>query len=225
MMMGSANILRFDRKEFAQFAYTSFGEAGYALAVGMIDDFNADIHRNPWLGYREQKFDDIVALNELFRSESLTTTNGTFLDQRFIDYLHANEPDISKMNWRKFEGLVGEYFTREGYLVELGPGRGDDGIDARVWPKERAPGDPATIVVQCKRQKEAISKVVVKSLWADLIAEGAHSGLIVTTSKLSPGADKTCKVRQYPIEVVDGKSVTRWLEAMKSPKAGMFLAE
>jgi restriction system protein len=225
MMMGSERILRFDRKEFAQFAYTRFGETGYSLAVAMIDDFNADIHRNPWLGYREQQFDDIVALTELFRSESLTTSTGTFLDQRFIDYLHANEPDVSKMNWRKFEGLVGEYFTREGYIIELGPGRGDDGIDARVWPKERAPGDPAAIVVQCKRQKEAISKVVVKSLWADILAERAHSGLIVTTSKLSPGAQKTCKAREYPIEVADGKSVSRWLEAMKSPKAGMFLAE
>jgi restriction system protein len=225
MMMGSSSILRFDRKEFAQFSYASHGEAGYALAVSMIDDFNADIHRNPWLGRREQEFDDAVALSELFRSESLTTSNGTFLDQRFIDYLSANEPDISKMNWRKFEGLVGEYFTREGYLVELGPGRGDDGIDARIWPKERTPGDPATIVVQCKRQQEAISKVVVKSLWADLVDEGASTGLIVTTSRLSPGAAKTCKARQYPIEVADGKKVFRWLEAMRSPKSGMFLAE
>jgi restriction system protein len=224
-MMGSEAVLSFDRKEFAYYAYIMFGEVGFSLARRMIDDFNADIHRNPWWGYRERTFEDVVALTELYRSESLRTSNGTFIDQRFIDYLSANEQDVGKMNWRKFEGLVGEYFVREGYLVELGPGRGDDGIDARIWPKERIPGDPATIVIQCKRQKELISKIVVKSLWADVVAEGAKSGLIVTTSRLSPGAEKTRVARQYPIGVADGTCVLRWLEAMKSPKAGMFLAE
>lgn len=223
--MANGRILKFDRREFAEFAYANFGEQGLALAHRMIADFNAEIHRSPWLGFRQTDFKDIVALEELFRSESLHTSRGTFLDQRFIDFLSANEADVGKMNWRKFEGLVGEYFTREGYVVSLGPGRGDDGIDARVWTEKPGPGDPATIIVQCKRQKEEVAKVIVKSLWADVIAEGAKSGLIVTTSRLSPGSAKTISARQYPIEVADGATVVKWLRAMRSPIAGPFLAE
>lgn len=224
-MMGQDAFIGFDRKEFAQHAYAKFGETGYSLAASMIQEFNEDLHRSPWTGFREKEFEDVVALSELFASESLRTSSGTFLDQRFIDYLSANVSDLQTMNWRKFEGLVGEYFTREGYHVELGPGRGDDGIDARLWPEKRAEGDPATIIVQCKRQKESISKVIVKSLWADLVAEGAQSGLIVTTSRFSPGAKQTRTVRQYPIELVDGVAVIKWVESMRSPKAGIFLAE
>lgn len=223
--LGSERVLGFNRTEFAEYAYATFGEQGLSIAHQMIADFNAEIHRSPWLGFRQISFKDTVELSELFKSESLRTSHGTFLDQRFIDFLNAHEADVGQMNWRKFEGLVGEYFLREGYIVDLGPGRGDDGIDARIWTEKPEPGDPATIIVQCKRQKNEIAKVIVKSLWADLIAEGAKSGLIVTTSKLAPGAANTISARQYPIQVVDGNAVTRWLRSMRSPEMGPFLAE
>ncbi|GEM_PF-6903413 len=44
--------------------------------------------------------------------------------------------------------------------------------------------------MQCKRYKTKIEKMVVKSLWADIQEYGAESGLIVTISSLSPGAEK-----------------------------------
>ena len=48
---------------------------------------------------------------------------------------------------------------------------------------------------QCKRQKEKVGKVVVKALWADVQHEKASPGLIVTTSRLSPGAKEVCAAR------------------------------
>ena len=101
-----------------------------------------------------------------------------FFDLRFIDYLYQNFDDIDKMNWRKFEGLTAELFTREGFHVNIGVGSNDDSIDARVYPTENDTDKPPLILIQCKRQKEKVEKVIVKALWADIQAEKAQSRLI-----------------------------------------------
>ncbi len=214
-----------DRRQFAADANEKYGPEGVRLAERLLTDFNSVIHRSPWLGYREFEFKDVVALDQLFRSESLTPSHGNYLDQRFVDYLYSNEAAVAAMNWRKFEGLIGEYFTRSGYRVELGAGRNDDGVDARVWSENQKPEDPATMVIQCKREKGTIGKVVVKALYADVVHEGAKSGLIVTTNRVSRGAKKTIQARSYPIQIAEGTTVRDWLRAMRTPGTSPFLGE
>jgi restriction system protein len=201
------------------------GYIGARVAIELFEDFNTMMLQSPWNEIRTREWKDVAALEGLFRSESLETYYGQFFDQRFIDYLARNFEDIDRINWRKFEGLVGEYFHRDGFHVKLGPGRNDEGIDARVWPKEGDVDRPPAILVQCKRQKETIEKVVVKALYADVIHEEAKSGLIVTTSALSPGAKKVCSVRSYPIRSADRAAVRRWIDEMRSPGSGVFLGE
>jgi restriction system protein len=193
------------------------------VALDLFDDVNTRLQQNPWNSVRLVEWSDTVELSELFESESLQTQYGHFFDQRFIDYLYRNFTDIDAIHWRKFEGLTGEYFSREGFHVQLGPGRDDDGIDARIWPKEDTRNQPPAIVIQCKRQKEKVSKVIVKALWADVIDAKAGSGLIVTTSTLSPGARKVCRARGYPIQAADRETLRTWIRAMRSPGAGVFM--
>ena len=53
--------------------------------------------------------------------------------------------------------------------MALGPGRGDDGVDIRLWPEAtRGEGEPATVLVQCKRERRKVAKATVKALWADV---------------------------------------------------------
>ena len=59
--------------------------------------------------------------------------------------------------------MAAEYLSREGYSVEIGPGRDDGNIDIRCWTDEKQAGLPPTLLVQCKRQKEKVGKVVVKA--------------------------------------------------------------
>ena len=129
------------------------------------------------------------------------------------------------MNWRNFEGFVAEHFTRLGYRVELGAGRNDDNIDARVWSESQKPEDPAVMIVQCKREKEAVGKVVVKALYAEVVHEQAKSGLIVTTNRVSKGAKETIRGRTYPIEIAEGTTVRDWLLAMRTPGSSPFFGE
>jgi len=195
------------------------------IALDYIEALQFASFINPWSEARYINWKDTVELSHLFKSESLSTYYGNFFDQRFIDYLHQNFDDIDKINWRQFEGLTAEFYNREGFHVNIGPGRDDGGIDVRVWLAEKDLEKPPLILIQCKRQKEKVDKVIVKALWADVHAENAQSGLIVTTSSLSPGAEKVSSARAYPINVADRKTLREWLIKMRSPYTGVFLGE
>jgi len=214
-----------DPTKFVKRSESLHGINGALLALELIEDLDQQLHRSPWATYRRVEWKDMAELEDLFRSESLTTLHGEFFDQRFIDFLAANFSEIDHINWRKFEGLSAEFFSRYGFRVEVGPGRNDGGIDLRLWPEPFRPNLPPAVIVQCKRQKNAVEKVVVKALYADVLAEKADTGLIVTTSALSPGAKAVCTARAYPVSAADRTALQSWVAAMRTPNAGVFLGE
>ena len=205
-------------------AAAEFGLPGLDIATALIEAIFLQLHTSPWMPRRSFDWDDTVQLRDLFLSESLKTQYGTFFDQRFVDYLARNFRRIDEINWRKFEGLAGEFFEREGFRVEIGPGRGDGGVDVRVWAPADDVGKPPLILVQCKRQRDKVSQVVLKALWADVSDEGAQSGLVVTTSALTPSAETVRKARGYPIAAVERGTLHDWIEQLRSPGTGTFLA-
>ena len=138
---------RIDPTPFVERARAAHGIPGVQIALEYIDDWVTFDTRNPWGAFRRVEWKDTLDLHDLFKSESLNTSYGKFLDQRFIDYLDRNFSDIDRMNWRKFEGLTCEFFDRAGYHVVPGEGRNDGGIDARVWPRKEDVSLPATILV------------------------------------------------------------------------------
>ena len=202
-----------------------FGRRGLHLAVEFLRTVNASQHVSPWNRMRRREWTDVLALRDLFESEEVAATYGTFFDQRFIDFLEGSTDNVDRMNWRKFEALAAEWFDRQGLSVELGAGRGDGGVDLRVWPSRSASQGPALLIAQCKRQKRKVDQVVLKALFADMTHEGADRGLIVTTSTISPSAEQLIQSREYPIDVVDRSALRRWLQAMRTPGAGLWLPE
>lgn len=178
--------------------------------------------------FRRIAWEGEEALRELFTSATLTTNHGAFFDQRFVNYLASNFNAVDRMHWRKFEGMVAEYFERQGFSVALGKGQNDGGVDIRVWKEAPTPGDPATILVQCKRHADDIGKTIVKALWADLVTEGVTTGLIVTTHKLQPGAARAANTlannriaRGYRVAATDRDKLHRWVLSMRSTDAGV----
>ena len=207
-----------DPEKFMRASMDPFGTTGLDMAMDVIKGLNRDLHVSPWGQVRATDWTDAVELENLFKSESLETQYGKFFDQRFIDFLKANYDEIGNIHWRKFEGLAGEYFDREGFKVDIGPGRNDDGIDLRVYPAEAMADAPPLIIVQCKRQKEKIGKALIKSVYADVLHEKAESGLVVTSSFISPGADEMKTARNYPIETADRDTLKEWIEKMKTER-------
>lgn len=197
-------------------AAEQFGETGAQVADDWLALSTRAVMEYPWNTFRYVDWQDEVELKGLFEDASLATAYGTFFDQRFVNYLHQNFESIDRINWRKFEGLTAEYFKREGAYVELGPGSNDDNVDARVWWPGDNPDRPAAILIQCKRQKSKVDRVVLKALYADVIHEDAKSGLIVTTQTLSPGAEQTRTARSYPISTADRGTLRKWVASMRS---------
>ncbi|MFG2379173.1 restriction endonuclease [Streptomyces sp. NPDC048504] len=183
---------------------------------------------DPWKRWvRTVEWNDVLDLADLFTSDSATASYGRFFDQRFVTYLASRYEDLAAIHWRKFEALVAEYFHRAGFEVELGPGRNDNGVDIRVWESGTAGGgqSPPLMIVQCKRERRKISKVVVKALAADVAWEHARTGMLVATVDWSPGAREVVRTRSYPVQEVNGEAVRSWLKAMQSSDTGLWLPQ
>ena len=69
---------------------TEFGCPGVNIALALINALALRLHVSPWTPSRWFDWDDTAQLRDLFASESLDTQYGSFIDQRFIDYLAQN---------------------------------------------------------------------------------------------------------------------------------------
>ena len=120
------------------------------------------------------------------------------------------------MYWRNFERLTAEYFDRNGYAVTLGPGSKDGGVDIRLWPKDSDKTLPPLMLIQCKRYKQGslVDVEYVKALWSDVDFEGAQSGLIATTARISPDGKRVCEARKYPLAFAENEAVKGWTRSM-----------
>jgi restriction system protein len=213
-----------DFDQFLKWAAHACGPQGAKIAQIIIETLEEDRHKSPLIPFRRFEWKNVEELNNLFNSEQFKTPHGEFFDQRYIDYLSHNFESVDAINWRQFEGLTCEFFHRLGLKVEIGKGRNDDGIDARIWAKDPSAKTPL-LLVQCKRQKDSIEKVVVKALYADILQENAKAGLVVTTHRLSPGARQVCSGRNYPVAEANRDTLRAWVNAMRTPYSGIFLGE
>ena len=202
-----------------------WGLTGRQVAERFFVELNARLFTSPWTEVARKAYDTRISLRDLFTSRELPSAIQQFFDQRYTDYLDANGNDITKMHWRQFEGLVAEALVQAGFRVEIGPGSNDDGVDIRAWDPNQPDEAPALLLVQCKREKEKVSKVVVKALAADVSFEGAEVGLVATTSSWSPGARETVRARKYRLIEADGEHIRTWIRALRSPGTGPWLAD
>ena len=113
-----------DVSPFVRKCLEEHGRQGYEIAHNLVSSFAVMLEIKSSHFPSVSIWEDEAELEELFRSEGLETQYGSFFDQRYIDYLHRNFEDIDRVNWRKFEGLTGEYFDRQGFRVEWAGTRG-----------------------------------------------------------------------------------------------------
>lgn len=217
----------FDENQYYQNIQIQFGNEALIIARRLIELIKDSEEASPWNWFFARVVDwkSPLELKNLFESESLDAMYGKFIDQRYLNYLSTNIDKLGSMHWRQFEALTAEYFERKGYKVEIGCGRNDGGIDVRVWQSNANESVPPVQLIQCKRTKSKIDKVLVKSLWADVINENAKGGIIVTTSSFSPGAREVCKARKYPIREVNRAKVIQWLNELRRIGRGVFMGE
>jgi restriction system protein len=158
-------------------------------------------------------WDGGTPLSKLFNCEIVPGDN-TFFDQKFLDYLAKNQDDLEKIHWRNFERFCAEFFNRLGYVIQLGPGSKDGGIDIRAFDENNR--QSPLIVIQCKRYKveKKVDIETVKAFYTDVLFEKAKHGVIVTTSHVAPGGKKTSQARSFPLSFAENEDVKKWAQTM-----------
>jgi len=161
-------------------------------------------------------WDGVRSLDDLFQTEIVPHNQLVYFDQEFINYLSENNDDIHAIHWRNFERIVGEFFNKIGYTVELGPGRADGGVDLRIYNDQHTEKGPPLIIVQCKRYKKGnlVDVNTVKAFYADVLHEEARIGLIATTSMIEPAGKKVIHARGYNVATAESREVAKMINGM-----------
>lgn len=161
-----------------------------------------------------RSWDGAVPLEDLFGGELIPKDAEAYVDQRFLDYLAARGERLDEIHWRNFERLCAEFFKRLGFVVHLGPGSKDGGVDLRVWNENNR--ETPFLLVQCKRYDEdrLVKIEYVKALWEDVRFEGAKHGLIATTSRVAPGGKHVAQARGYSLGFAENARVREWARSM-----------
>lgn len=141
----------------------------------------------------------------------------SFIKRRKAVQLHdaaANRADgVSRMTWREFEALVGEYFRRQGYAVT---GNSKDGPDGGVDVLLQKGSD--RYLVQCKHWRALrVGVQPVRELYGVMAAGRVAGGFVVTSGEFTDEARRFSEGRE--LKLIDGKMLQRGIHAQAAPPA------
>jgi len=115
---------------------------------------------------------------------------------------------IGKLGWVQFERLLGEFYRRQGYQVEVtGSDSGDGGVDVRLRR------DGKTTLVQCKHwQVRSVGVKPVRELLGVMTSENAHYGILVTSGSFTP--DAVAFAEKNGIRLIDGPELEKMIRSV-----------
>lgn len=122
----------------------------------------------------------------------------------------ARPEDLLKLKWRDFEILIYEILRKQGFGVELGPGRGDGGIDLTLIQKDPI-GDILTAVqVKRFRSDRKIDLQAVQALHGAAVANEMAKSAFVTTSDYLPSSRSFAGRENVAMDLYTSTDVIRW---------------
>jgi len=130
--------------------------------------------------------------------------------EELYGHFTSRPDDLRRLSWREFEILLARIFQTQGFTTELGPGRGDGGIDIRLLQRDPI-GDILTLV-QAKKYapKNHIGLEAVAALSGIAGVEKAQQSIFVTTSSYQPAAKRFAARTSGALELCASKDVVEW---------------
>lgn len=123
---------------------------------------------------------------------------------------------LEALKWREFEELVADLLLKDGYKVDLGPGRSDGSKDS-IAVKELGGVSPCMSVWQAKKLKPG-NKVginVIRELADTRNEHKASKGMVVTTAYLTRGALARVQQDHYILGKADKDDLMQWIRKVK----------
>ena len=187
----------------------------------LYEEFVALLDRN---GYWFERDTCIVyvlsannAMNEKFKDHfnwqwicSLLKPDFNDIHHELFQHFEKNPETLLKLGWRDFEFLIYELFRHQGYKVELGPGRGDGGIDMTLLQTDPI-GDIMT-AIQTKRYRpdRSIDLQAIQALHGAAHANELQKSAFVTTSRYLPSARKFAQRENVRMELFLSDDIVEW---------------
>lgn len=116
---------------------------------------------------------------------------------------------LNEISWQDFEKLVGEYYRRNGFIVNREGGNGSDGGVDLVLRKNKE-----TYLVQCKQWKAyKVGAQPVREFYGVMAARGAVGGYFVTSGIYTEDAEQFAKGRN--LDLIDGRRLRKMIDAAR----------
>lgn len=167
----------------------------------------------PNLGDRHKSFKDYLHWKWIC---SLIQPDFSDIYDELYDYFASCPDRLHRLSWREFETLLACIFQAQGFSTELGPGRGDGGVDVRFLQRDPI-GDILTLV-QAKKYapKNRIGLEAVAALSGIAGVEKAQRSLFVTTSSYQPAARKFAARTSGALTLCTSDDVAQWCETARN---------
>ena len=120
---------------------------------------------------------------------------------------------LANLDPYEFEGVVADYYRRQGYQVDHCGGRGrfDGGIDLKMYR------DGGYVIVQCKRENaNQVTHNVGHELLGVLLTEKADRAIVVNAGEFTPYAIETA-AKESRLELIDGDRLREMLPEYAQP--------
>lgn len=130
-----------------------------------------------------------------------------------ISTIYHNNGKLYSISSREFEEVIKELLYHQGFEAQLTKQTRDGGFDI-IAMKYVANLSPIKYLVECKRYgpNRRVGVEVVRSFKEVLSSEGAHKGIIATTSYFSKDAINKRNFTPLLLDFVDKDEVLRWVK-------------
>ncbi len=133
------------------------------------------------------------------------------MENQIISNLKKEPTSIHQLKPREFEELLADLLNDMGYEITLTPSTGDGGKDI-IAEMETELGKTMCLVEAKKyRSDRKVGVELVRTLYGTVCHHNATSGMLVTTSSFTTGAQSFQHDHQYQLALKDFADVARWI--------------
>ncbi|CAG9262698.1 putative AAA domain-containing protein [Paraburkholderia caribensis] len=137
------------------------------------------------------------------------------LEQKLFEAVAENPDLMYTISPRDFELLVAELLHRQGYDIQVTPPSKDGGVD--LYAAKSSEIGQFLFLVECKRyaRSNPVQVDVVRSLYGNVQAKKATSGVIVTTSTFTRGAKSFQSQLHHQLQLKDYLNLRDWIAKVR----------
>lgn len=132
-------------------------------------------------------------------------------NKKLLNKLRTDPQEMWNIPSRRFEEIVAEMLTEQGYEIELTPSTKDGGFDLYAARKEGL--GSFLYLVECKRYTppNKVGVSVVRALHGVVHQKQANGGVVVTSSFFTKGAKEFQRSIPYQIQLNDYMALQKWI--------------